>query len=259
MAVQRTKGVDSARRALQILLQFSQTKPELTVDELIESHDISLPSAYRYISLLREMYLIEERTKGRYVLSPQILQLAQAAERTLDYRVEAQPILDQLREATGETSLYLRRLNDAAVCLAISESDHAITISFQPGHVMPLHKGAGAKVLLAGYPASRRKQYLDKLTPSLSAEERSEVEADLARILDQEIAESFGEVDEGVWACAAPVRSHGQLIGALSVVAPAYRVADRHEELDSAVQAAASDFEAMLATNIERRVWSPDD
>ncbi|WP_431220003.1 helix-turn-helix domain-containing protein [Leifsonia xyli] len=101
MTVQRTKGVDSARRALQILLQFSQTKPELTVDELIEAHDISLPSAYRYISLLREMYLIEERTKGRYVLSPQILQLAQAAERTLDYRVEAQPILDQLREATG--------------------------------------------------------------------------------------------------------------------------------------------------------------
>jgi DNA-binding IclR family transcriptional regulator len=259
MAVQRTKGVDSARRALQILLQFSQAKPELTVDELIESHDISLPSAYRYISLLREMYLIEERTKGRYVLSPQILQLAQAAERTLDYRVEAQPFLDQLRETTGETALYMRRLNDAAVCLAMSESDHAITISFQPGHIMPLHKGAGAKVLLADYSARRRKQYLDKLTPPMPAEERAALEADLARIVDTELAESYGEVDEGVWACAAPVHSHGQLIGAVSVVAPAYRVEDRHAELDVAVTAAASDFESMLATLVERRAWSPDD
>jgi DNA-binding IclR family transcriptional regulator len=258
MAVQRTKGVDSARRALQILLQFSQTKPELTVDELIEAHDISLPSAYRYISLLREMYLIEERTKGRYVLSPQILQLAQAAERTLDYRVDAQPILDQLRETTGETALYLRRLNDAAVCLAISDSDHAITISFQPGHVMPLHQGASAKVLLADYSASRRKQYLDKLTPPMPADQREALEADLRRIAANDFAESFGEVDEGVWACAAPVRSHGQLVGALSVVAPAYRVADRHAELDAAVISAARDFEAMLVTLGERRAWSPD-
>lgn len=247
MAVQRTKGVDSARRALQILLQFSQNKPELTVDELIEAHDISLPSAYRYLSLLREMYLIEERSKGVYVLSPQILQLAQAAERTLDYRVEAQPILDRLRTQTGETALYLRRLNDAAVCLAISETDHAISISFQPGHVMPLHKGAAAKLLLTDDTKSRRVRYLERVEPPLTPEERSTIQEDLERIAAHDFAESSGEVDEGVWACAAPVRSRGQLIGAISVVAPAYRVEGRHEELGAAVKSAAHEFGAALA------------
>lgn len=151
---QRTKGVDSARRALEILLHFKQSKPELTIDDIVASTGVSLPSAYRYISLLREMYLIEEREKGVYVLSPEILQLAQAAEVTMDYRALAQPILDGVCAQTGETALYLRRLNDAAVCLAIAESDHAIAISFQPGHVMPLHSGAGAKVLLSGLPPS---------------------------------------------------------------------------------------------------------
>jgi DNA-binding IclR family transcriptional regulator len=193
------------------------------------------------------MYLIEERGKGRYVLSPQILQLAQAAEQTLDYRVEAQPILDDLQAATGETALYLRRLNDAAVCLAISESDHAITISFQPGHIMPLHRGAGAKVLLASYPKARRSQYLERVDPPLSGIERQALEADLDRIRESDLGESFGEVDQGVWACAAPVRSHGHLIGAVTVVAPEYRVEDRHGELSEAVRQAAQDFEAMLA------------
>lgn len=244
---QRTKGVDSARRALQILLQFGPSKPELTVDELIEAHDISLPSAYRYLSLLREMYLIEERSKGVYVLSPEILQLAQAAELTLDYRVEAQPVLDRLRVATGETALYLRRLNDAAVCLALSESDHAISISFQPGHVMPLHRGAGAKSLLASLPKTKRARYLDKLEPPLPEAVRTALDTELDGIRDSGFAESASEVDEGVWACAAVVRSRGHVIGTVSVVAPAYRVEGRHTEIGHAVEAAARELEGVLA------------
>lgn len=247
MAVQRTKGVDSARRALQILLQFTQNKPELTVDEILETHDISLPSAYRYLSLLREMYLIEERSKGSYVLSPEILQLAQAAERTLDYRREAQPVLDQLMASTGETALYLRQLNDAAVCLAIAESDRTISISFQPGHVMPLHAGAAAKTLLAGFTKARRTQYLDRLDPPMSPEAREHLSADLERLREAGFAVSEGEVDEGVWACAAPVRVRGHLIGALSVVAPAYRVdEDKREQIGAAVRASALELEAAL-------------
>ncbi|GAA4168501.1 IclR family transcriptional regulator [Gryllotalpicola koreensis] len=247
MAVQRTKGVDSARRALQILLQFTQEKPELTVDDLLEMHDISLPSAYRYLSLLREMYLIEERSKGVFVLSPEILQLAEAAERTLDYRAEAQTVLDALRGRTGETALYLRRLNDAAICLAISDSDHAVSISFQPGHVMPLHAGAAAKLLLAEYSKSKRAHYLDAVEPPLSKAARKELEADLDRIKRERFSVSEAEVDEGVWACAAPVRVHGRLIGAITVVAPGYRVGpSQQEKIGDEVKRAAAEFESML-------------
>jgi DNA-binding IclR family transcriptional regulator len=249
MASQRTKGVDSARRVLQILLQFSQNKPELTVEEILDVHGISLPSAYRYISLLREMYLIEERGKGSFVLSPEILQLAQAAERTLDYRLEAQPVLDRLTAETGETALYLRQLNDAAVCLAISESDHTISISFQPGHVMPLHAGAGAKLLLAGSSASRRNQYLDRLQPPLEPADRKHLEAELANLREAGFSISEGEVDDGLWACAAAVRARGQLVGVLSVVAPAYRVdEEKRLSIGSTVRREAAELEKVLAS-----------
>lgn len=248
MASNRTKGVDSARRVLEILLQFSRNQPELTVDEILEVHGISLPSAYRYLSLLREMYLIEERGKGSYVLSPEILQLAQAAERTLDYRLEAQPVLDRLTAATGETALYLRRLNDAAVCLAISESDHAISISFQPGHVMPLHAGAGAKVLLAGLSKTRRAQYLKKINPPLDAIAFQRLDDELTNLHETRFAVSEGEVDEGLWACAAPVHSRDQLVGALSVVVPAYRVDEAaRESIGATVRAEAQVLEIILA------------
>lgn len=247
MATPRTKGVDSARRALQILLQFSESKPELRVDDLLETHDISLPSMYRYLSLLREMYLIEERGKGTFVLAPRILQLARAAERTLDYRAQAQPLLDRLTARTGETSLYLRRINDAAVCLAIAETDQAISISFQPGHIMALHAGAGAKLLLSEYKDAKREHYLDRCTPPLSKSARAKLAGELREIREAGFAVSHGEVDGDVWACAAAVRMRGSLVGTISVVAPNYRTDEKKEELVSRmVRETAAEMEQVL-------------
>lgn len=246
MTVHRTRGVDSARRALQILLQFSAKRPELTIDHLLETHDISQPSAYRYLSLLREMNLIEERSKGVFVLSPQVLKLARAAEVTMDYRAEAQLLLERVSKRTGETALYLRRVNDAAVCLAIAESEHPISISFQPGLLMPLHGGAAAKVLLAEY--DKRSQYLAAVRPPLSADARSELEKDLDRIRAEGFAESRGEVDEGVWAVAAPVRAHGVLVGAMTVVAPTYRLEEEHKvEIADELRACVDEFVKIIS------------
>lgn len=244
----RTKGVESARRALQILLQFSEGRPELTVDQILEEHGISVPSAYRYIALLRELNLIEERGRGVFTLSPQVVRLARAAEASFDYRDHAQPVLDRMRERTGESALYVRRVNDAAVCLAIAESDHAIGLSFQPGHLMPLHSGAAAKLLLADYPAAKREQYLERLQPPLAPEVRAALEADLDRIRSNDYSESAGEVDEGVWAAAAPVRAAGALVGAVTVAAPAYRLTgDDKRGISDAVRAGAEELQRAIA------------
>ncbi|MCS5713563.1 IclR family transcriptional regulator [Herbiconiux sp. CPCC 205716] len=245
---QRTKGVDSARRALQILLEFSESTPELTVDNVLEKHDISVPSAYRYISLLRELDLIEEREKGRFVLSPQILRLSRAAESVIDFRAQVQPILNRMAEETGETALYLRRVNDSAVCLAIAESDHPISISFQPGALMPLYGGAAAKLLLSELPPAKLAQYFNRLGPVLSKSSRKKLEDDLDAMRSTGYAESAGEVDRGVWASAASVQTSGVSVGALTIVAPDYRLSDEHKtQIAETVRAGAKAFREAIA------------
>lgn len=239
----RTKGVDSARRALQILLQFSEGRPELTLEHVIENHGLSVPSAYRYISLLRELDLVEERSKGVFVLSPQVIRLARAAEQTLDYGADAQPFLDRLSRETDETALYLRRVNESAVCLAIAESAQPISISFSIGHLMPLHGGAAAKILLADY--ARREQYLARTELSPAARRRLDEELDTVR--ETGYAESSGEVDRGVWAAAAAVRVRGTLVGAVTVAAPAFRLSEQHQsDIAESVRHAAADLELAL-------------
>ncbi|MDQ1124499.1 IclR family transcriptional regulator [Microbacterium trichothecenolyticum] len=243
----RTKGVDSARRALQILLRFTEDTPELTVDALRETYDISQASAYRYVSLLREMNLVEERAKGIFVLTPRVARLGRVAEGSFDYRAVAQPVVAWMRDRTGETAQFQRRVNDAAVCVAVAESDHPVRLSFQPGHPMPLHSGAVAKVLLAFQPVSVRTTYLDRLRPHLAKAARSQLERDLETIRETGYAQSAGEVDEGVWAFAAPVRSNDVLLGAVTVAAPDYRVSDaRKSDIAAVVHEGAARLSRIL-------------
>jgi DNA-binding IclR family transcriptional regulator len=224
--VQQTRGVDSARRVLQILLDFSETHTETTIEEVAENHGISSPSAYRYMALLRELYLVEEKSRGRYVLTPQLLRLAAAAERSFDLGVVARPILDRLKEETNETALIVRRIRDGAVCLAVAQPDKTFSYSFLPGHVMGLHRGAVAKALLANMSSRDQSAYFKKMQPQPSPEQLSTLKSDLLNIRETGLAESESEVDQGVWAVASPIIVTSRTLGAVSVVAPVFHVDD---------------------------------
>ena len=239
----KTPGVESARRALKILLSFSEDRPELTVDRLAAEHGISTPSAYRYIALLRELYLVEERAKGAFVLAPTILRLFAAAESSLDITAAAKPVLDRLRDETGEAALVMRRVHDAAVCVAIANPNRALTLSFVPGQRMPMFGGAGAKVLLAGMTVQERKSLLD----SLPAKRRNELSAAVDEIRESGFAESEAEVDEGVWAVAAPIIVDGKTVASLSIASAAFRTSvESRDRIRRLVQDAAMEISAKL-------------
>jgi DNA-binding IclR family transcriptional regulator len=251
--LQQTRGVDSARRVLQILLDFSENRPDVTIEEVAQKYGLSAPSAYRYMALLRELYLVEERSRGRYVLAPQVLRLAAAAERSFDLGRVARPYLDRLREETNETALVVKRIRDGAVCLAVSQPDKSFSYSFLPGHIMALHRGAVAKALLAKMPGRDRETYLGKVQPPLKADEIARIKADLAKINETGLAESESEVDPGVWAVASPIIVSGHTLGAVSVVAPSFHVDDQlRKTMRDRVQVAAVDISNAIAVTGEQ-------
>lgn len=220
-----TPGVDSARRALQILLMFGEEKLEITVDDVVNTYQISLPSAYRYLALLRELHLVQDGRQGGVILTPRLMELASAAERSLDLERVCQPVLDHLMNETQETAFVLKRVRDQALFVASAEPDRALTISFRAGKTMPLHRAAVAKVLLAFAPASFRDTYLTKTIPD--AKERAQMVRQLDEIMESGRAESLGEVDDGIWGCAVPVRVGDIVVASISIAGPAFRIDER--------------------------------
>ncbi|MGW2514141.1 helix-turn-helix domain-containing protein [Streptomyces scopuliridis] len=160
--------MDSARRVLKVLLLFTEKGPELSVEEIAHSIGISIPSAYRFVSLLREMDMVEDNGKGTYVLSPRVLLLARSAEQAFPASKVLHPFVERLSKATGEAALVIRRVGDFATRAEISQPEHTIRLSFEPGQIMVL--------------------------------------AELPDIVSRGWSKSEAEVDEGVWAVAAPIK-----------------------------------------------------
>ncbi|MGO1736164.1 MAG: IclR family transcriptional regulator [Leucobacter sp.] len=234
---------------LQILLGFKDSTPEITVGSIAEQFDISVPSAYRYISLLRELYLIEERGRGTYSLTPQVFRLAAVAESSLDIGTLGTPVVNRLGEETRETVLILRRIEDSAVCVASATPDNLAMISFKPGHLMPLHRGAGPKILFGATPADKRERHLRKLEAVLGPESTEKLRDELALISKQGYAISSAEVDEGIYAVAAPIMVEGRTIATLSIASLEFRLSDGQREvlLEKVQQGAAEISEMLLA------------
>lgn len=249
MQTSRAKGVDSARRVLQILLSFTESSPEITVEQIATRFEISIPSAYRYIALLRELYLIEERRRGVYTLTSQMFRLAGVAESSLDIGAIGKPVLEKIVSETHETTLILRRVKDSVLCVASAIPDKAAMISFKPGHLMPLHKGAGPKVLLAAALPDKREKYFRKLEQSLSKEDIAELRDEVALVGKLNHAVSAAEVDEGIYAVAAPIIVEGRTVAALSIAGLEFRLSESAKEqlLVSVKQGAAEIAELVLA------------
>ncbi|MCG2622524.1 IclR family transcriptional regulator [Arthrobacter sp. I2-34] len=242
----KTPGVDSARRVLNVLLLFEDHQ-SLTAEEIASMISISIPSAYRYVSLLREMALVEEAGGGRYVLTTRVLALAESVDTSTHVRLAAVDVLEELRQATGETALLIEQSGDYATCTAIRESDMAIRISYAPGAIQPLHRGAGARVLLASQGEPWIRRYLDRVDPSMPARNRDRLILTLQEQLKAPYAASRSELDDGVCAVAAPVTLGGRVVASLSVAGPEYRITPAMvEKFGNLVRQAADGLETRL-------------
>ncbi len=237
---------EGARRALSILMAFSQERHTRSARDLSKATGIPLPSVYRYVALLREMGLLVGDERGSYHVSARLSALARAAETAETLIDFADPAMRRLSSATGETVILVRLIARSAVCIHRIESRHSLRTSYEPGQPMPLEHGASARLLLGSMTAEARRDYLAPLAArDRKAAARLDAQAVLAA--EQGWAVSEEEIDIGVWAAAAAVRDRTGIVAALSVPSPLVRAPERlHEELLGRVRAAAEEINAAL-------------
>lgn len=222
---QKTSGTGSSRKVLRLLMSFDESRSSATAEQLAKDAEVPLSTAYRYISLLREVGLLEEGPSNTYVVSVRALPLARAALAAHPLAESATPILRSITDRCGETSLLLRRVGQSAVCVARSESPHPVRLSFDVGRAMPLHRGAAAKILLSAMTSREVDNYF-KTLPADDSTDRAALDKELAAIRTRGWSVSHGEVDQGIWAAAAPVADGRDVVGALTAAGLAQNIDD---------------------------------
>ncbi len=244
-AVRRAAAsTQSVQRALVLLDQFTAQQPAHTVEQLSHLSGVPRSTVYRLLTLLRAHLLVEQAGDNRYQLGPRAITMGYVARSMTDLAGLWRPALLALAAATSETALVMRRVGNSAVCVDRVECDHPVRLSFEVGRTMPLHAGAGAKLILAYLPDDFRDRYIEQALPAAA---QGRLRTELARIRMQGWADSSGEVDQGIWAVAAPVSGGADRLHAISVALPEYRLdPERRETLRAAILDAAADLREKL-------------
>ena len=243
-------GVQSVDRALGILEVLAHTG-ESGVTELAVELGVHKSTAFRLVATLEAHRLVEQTAdRGRYRLGMGILRLAGATTARLDLVPEARPISRQLAADTGETVNIAVLADSSALYLDQVAGSSALQPHNWVGQHIPLHATSNGKVLLSGLDGSALDATLGKLasyTPrTITA--RAKVRDELSRVREQGYAVAIDELEVGLTAVAAPIRSaHGDVIASMSVSGPSFRLTEeRVVEVVRLVVAAAAEVSHRL-------------
>jgi DNA-binding IclR family transcriptional regulator len=220
--------VQSVDRALAIL-DILASRGEAGVTEIAAELDVHKSTAFRLIGALENRRLVEQVTeRGKYRLGFGIVRLAGATTARLDLPRESQPICERLATELDETVNVAILDSGQATNITQVYGTAAVTARNWIGQRTPLHATSSGKVLLAFAGEDKLEAALDQLeryTPS-TITSRSKLLLELDRIRERGWGCTTEELEVGLNAIAAPIRGgNGEVIAAVSVSGPAYRLA----------------------------------
>jgi len=214
----------SGDRLLMALALFTIERPQWTVEEAAEMLGVSPQTAYRYFKQLTGAGLITPVAGAGYTLGPAIIQMERQIQATDPMLTAARTVmLDLIQHAVeGSTAILCRLFHDRVMCMhQVMSRGPQEPVSYERGRLMPLYRGATAKIILAHLPTRTLKSLFAhdaaEITAARLGSSFDEFRRALAAIRRAGICVTHGEVDHG---------RTGFLVDDVKEMAEAIRAAD---------------------------------
>ncbi len=178
-----------------------------TLALLTESTGLSRATAHRLAVALEIHRFLARQADGRWQLGSR-LSAPEGVDALLD---RAGPVLQRLRDTTGESAQLYRRQGDRRLCIAAADLGSGLRDTVPVGTALPMTAGSAAQVLLA---------FGSGEVPEGSAF----TEKVLTDVRRRGWAHSVAEREQGVASVSAPVLHGGVVVAAVSVSGPLERM-----------------------------------
>ena len=217
-------GTQAVDRAARLLTEVVHAADPMTFTGLSAATGLAKSTTSRLLLALERNGLVRRDDHGRFLPGEMFVSFAWRGGAEAGLVAVAQPFLERLGKATGET-INLGVVSGGVVeQIAQVDSTYFIGGTNWVGLSVPLHCSALGKVLLAygtaQLPAGRLERRTDKTITSEAA-----LRAELAGVRARGYAITDEELEPGLIALAAPVYGFdGAVVAALSVSAPATRM-----------------------------------
>lgn len=216
-------SVRAVDRALDILLAFTPTDSELSAGELLKRVDLSRPTLYRLLSTLEQNgFVVKVGDPQRFRLGPAVARLAHVWTSTQDLGALAQPMMQRLRERTGETVALFVPQGVYRVCVAELPSNQPLSFKRGVGYSERVVRGASGRAILAHLAVEEAG--LREFAADTDVDV-SDYPKELEAIRKRGYATSRDELLQGAVAIAAPFfNGAGVVAGSIAVFGPSARV-----------------------------------
>ena len=256
-------SIQSVDRALFLLETIAEAGGETTLTELANRTGLNISTCHHLLAtLIKRGFAAKVPGRRLYALGARIHFLSHACLQ-VDLPRRAEPYLEAINRATGETVHLAALQGDAVVTLAVREARHAVRVDTgKIGKVEAPHATSVGKAIMAWLPeneiqrivASGMKRYTDHTITELPALiESLRVVRRNGYAIDRE------EFLPDVICVGAAIRDQaGTVIGAISASTPTMRATDEHialmrDEISAATRALSAEFgEPGAQSNTER-------
>jgi IclR family acetate operon transcriptional repressor len=244
--------IQSVDRALFLLETIAEAGGEATLTELATRTGLNISTCHHLLAtLIKRGFVAKVPGRRLYALGARILYLGHACLQ-VDLPRRAQPYMEAINRATGETVHLAALQDDSVVTLAVRESRHAVRVDGgKLGKVEAPHATSVGKAILAWLPEDEMRRILSagmKRYTDKTITEFPELVESLRIVRRHGYAIDREEFLPGVICVGAAIRDQaGTVIGAIGVSTPTMRASDEHvalirDEIHAATRALSAEF-----------------
>ena len=205
------KKYNAIEKCLQILSIFSLDKTQFTINEICEKLHFNISTTYRILCTLEEYGYVSRLKSKDYVIGTQALYLS-AIYTQSNHLEQIRPIVDAIRDISGETASFFVEEDSMRICLYRAHSRDEIRHNIEQGSRLELNRGASGRIILAYGKRKNDKTGFYK------------------EIRDAGYYLSIHEHNSSLFALAVPViSSSSKFVGAIVVSGPISRFNDKQK------------------------------
>jgi DNA-binding IclR family transcriptional regulator len=217
--------IKTAARTLDIFETFAAQSRPLRLSELAAVLNAPVSSCFQLVRTLQRRGYVYALHGKTYYPTRRMLQNAQVIDVSDPVLRLAHPVLEALRDKTGESALVAQHAEHNIMILDVVESQHSVRYSTLPGAIRYLHSSSAGKAILGEMTREERDRWLPDPLPvftSTTIATRAKLDKDLAKSRARGWYESQGETDPDLHSVAIPVHAGGSVL-AISVAGPVTR------------------------------------
>jgi IclR family transcriptional regulator, acetate operon repressor len=242
-----SNGTQSLDRAAELLSLVVRAEEPITYTAIVDQTGLARSTASRLLQSLERNGLLERDQDGAFRGGALFAHYARRFDRVESLVATAQPTLDRIANATGETVNLAVARGDTVVQVAQVDSTYMLGAMNWVGIDVPPHTSSLGKVMHAFGALTVPKGDLARITPATITDPEAYAD-ELEGVRSTGFAITRGELEPGLDGVAAPVRGEdGRVVAALGVSGPAFRLEDSHKSIGDLLVAESERLSGLLA------------